>query len=232
MESMSLAFFYLLGQNATYLSASWYGSIVVTACMAIVSFVSTMFAWRVLVAFALGWFSVAYVPEHRLGASSRTFTCHEKTKDHHLSIFLISEIVIFVCVTGGINIDDGVWWAWFIVGFCHVLYIILIDIFNRFSMRVYEGESVARLYFLVYGVILVGSDLFFMIVSLGAYNRSQNLVWITVLSAITFVVSYILENFDAIHKFDFILIDKRHIVTNRPSSPPLSGSNKQDSSEV
>lgn len=225
---MIWAFLYLLGQNCTYMSASWHGSIAMSSLLAFFSLFLTEFNWRTIVAVGLGWLSVAHVPEHRLKTSTRTFSCHASVRDHHLSMFFITELLLFVAVSCFVNIDDGAWWLWMLAVPVHVIYVILVDAANRISHRVRQDENLlARAFFLVYLTVLICSDLFFLTVSLIAYNRRQTLVSIGVLAAITLVTTYVAENFDVVQRFECLLLGRHHVYVSEnvaPASRPVVAS--------
>ncbi len=229
---MSLAFYYLIGQNVTYLSASFSGSIFATVAVLIFTAGLTFFEWKALLAVVLGFISVAYIPEHKLSASTRTFSCHENTEHHHQSIVFITELVGFFCLTAAVNIDDGSWGIWLAMAFMHTLYVIASEICNRFSGRVVtagQSEILIR-YYLIYFVVLCFSDGFFMATSIIAYNRSQNLASIFILACITFAVVYLADNLEFVHKFDFIIFQKT--ATLQPRSMETTTAAKSSISEV
>lgn len=229
---MSLAFYYLVGQNVTYLSASFSGSILAATAILLFTAILTIFEWKALLAVVFGFASVAYIPEHRLVVSTRTFSCHENTAYHHQSIIYLTELVIFFCMTSAVNIDDGAWWIWLTMACTHTFYVMVSEICNRFSERVVlagKPEILVR-YYLIYFVILCFSDGFFMATSLIAYNRSQNLASIAILACITFVVVYLSENLEFVHKFDFILFQKT--ATSQSRSVESNTAAKSSISEV
>ena len=219
---MSLAFFYLFGQNGTYLASSWYGGIVTALVIALISFIATSFDWHVIVAVALGWFSVAFITEDRLCTSTKTFVCHKKPIHHHQLLFFVTEVFIFVCIKGIANIDDGAFWIWIIIAPLHVFYIVIVDALNRYSHRIKQGEFLARLYYLIYAVLLVVADIYFMFISIIVVNRSQNIAAVTILAALTFVILYVKDNLDFAHHFDFILVDRKHVHGDNKNLPAVA----------
>ncbi|OQW70872.1 MAG: hypothetical protein BVN35_17825 [Proteobacteria bacterium ST_bin11] len=215
---MSLAFFYLLGQNGTYLASSFYGGIWTTFTIILVALIVSAFKWQAVVAIVLGWSSVAFLPEYRLKTTTKTFNCHKNPATHHHLLFFITEVFAFICVTGVVNIDDSAFWLWLLVAPWHVAYVAIIDGVNRYSHRVKEEDMLARIYYIVYAVILVVSDLYFVLISVIVVDRSQNLAAIAILAVATFIVTYVAENFDAVHRFEFILAGKHVIYSNTQSS--------------
>lgn len=183
---MSFVYYYLVGQNINIITVDWKISLIIN--ISIMSFIMTWYEFSTLrpIGLLIGWCSCIVINYSSL-ANSNTFKSNVL-----LNIYILLhtfEGIIFGLISLYIIENEGDPLRWVFVIVSHITYICLFQIINYYFDRISFTDTQYN-YYIIYGVILLVSDLYFgMITLMSKYEHYISLPYIILLSIMTVISS-------------------------------------------
>jgi hypothetical protein len=156
---MTPAFFYLLGQNVTFLSVSWILGLALSAFLALACFF--FFSYHSVWIF-VGWFSCA--PLVLADMASYAISLHP---DHEYALVThFFELLMFVVFSWLVSAYDQLPLLWALQLVMHGCYVLCVHKINTHSGRIRHRKRKAKYYHFHYACLLLGSDAAFLVISI------------------------------------------------------------------
>lgn len=181
----SVSFFYLLGQSISVLTLSWKYSLLINGVI-IFLFYFDLNSFALL----LGWASVIVVTETEVANFS--FSMRSSTEQLHL-MFHFVEVVGFATVTLFIGVFDQFILPWFLTIISHLIYVFILYKLNLYLKRIKLLHESINYYF-AYGVVLLATDLFFVLFAL-AFRDPISFLYVGIIAFVTVLGSLFFIHF-------------------------------------
>lgn len=166
---MTPAFFYLLGQNVTFLSVSWLQGLVFSALLALGFVFSDYFFWLFV-----GWFSC--LPLVLADTAHYSVSLHP---DHDYSIAThFFEWLMFIVFTWIVSVYDQFPLLWALQLTIHGCYVLCVHKINTHSGRISHHKKWENHYHFYYACMLIGSDAVFLATSAAIDHVSELAVFL------------------------------------------------------
>lgn len=192
---MTYAYFYLVGQNITYLSTTWKVSLPIILLIGLIAAFSSSFTDYTIVGLLWGWASVAYIVETKVQVDTTLYQFNKNPSTHFQCVILALEIIGFIAMSLALLVDDGSVWIWMLIISAHGLYVFVLFVVNKASKKI-ESPLLALRYYFIYLMILAMTDSYFVVLSMIVHDRRQNLVGIIVATLLSQATIYFLSNYD------------------------------------